>query len=117
MSDFDVRLAMKLRKKSAIVTALVSSALVFYVLVSLSRSDPDRLLRDTIRAANSQSTDETISDLDAILARNPDHVNTLMKRVEYSRSEAESLDFLRQIQQGPPQKLAQARLLERLGLG
>ena len=110
--DLDVRLAMKLRKKSAIVIASVSSAVVFFVLVSMSRSDPDRLLRETIRAANSQNTEKTISDLEAILARYPDHVNTLMERVQYSRSESESLSLLARVQQGPSQKVAEARLLE-----
>ncbi len=112
MSDFDVRSAMKLWKKSAIVIASVSLAVVFFALVFLSRSDPDRLLRETIRAVKSQNTDETISDLDAILDRHPDHVNTLIERVEYARSDAESLNFLRRIQQGPSEKIAAARLLE-----
>lgn len=60
----------------------------------MSRSDPDRLLRETIRAATLQNPDETIVNLDSILAHYPDHVNTLMERVEYSRSESEKLMFL-----------------------
>lgn len=103
---------MKLKKKSAIVFASVSSILVFLVFVSLPDSDPDRLLRKTIRAANSQNTQKTISNLEAILSRHPDHLNTLMERVQYSSSETESLSFLARVQYGPPEIVAQARLLE-----
>lgn len=102
---------MKLRKKSAIVIASVSSILVFFVFVSLPDSDPDRLLRETIRAAHSQDTQKTISNLEAILSRHPDHLNTLMERVQYSSSESESLSFLARVQHGPPEIVAQARLL------
>lgn len=103
---------MKLRKNAVIVITSLASALVLYVLVSMSRSDPDRLLRETIRAATLQNPDETIVNLDSILAHYPDHVNTLMERVEYSRSESEKLMFLARVQQGPSQKVAGARLLE-----
>lgn len=103
---------MKPGKPAVIVYISLTVALFFCFFLFRSPSDPDRLVREAIRAATRNNSRETIARLDDILSRHPGHLNTLMERVRYSITDDESLRFLAQIQDGPAQKVADARLLE-----
>ncbi len=95
-------------------TALIGSLLFLLALLIFGRSfrsDPDRLWRETIREVNLQDLGPTIVRLDEILAHHPDHSKALLERAKYSGSKSESLVFLQRVRQGPPEIIAEARLL------
>ena len=95
--------------KKRIVIPLFLLLLFAVLLWVLAPSDPDMMLRQTLRQVNSTNRETTIQKLDKILSRTPDHTDTLMSRASYSRSYEEALEFLAKIKTGPSSKVAEAR--------
>ncbi|HIE98939.1 MAG TPA: hypothetical protein EYG03_24915 [Planctomycetes bacterium] len=102
---------MKFFNRRSILTlaVLVISAVVG---VFTFRADPDQMLQETLRDSSSDPQHVTLSRLDQILQIAPDHVDTLLKRAEFSLTVNDSLEFLARVHDGNADRVGRARFVE-----